>query len=103
MQVISLQPIPNQSFNIQLDNVLYQISVKTGGSFMFVDIIQNGTPLVLGMRAVAGTFLIPYEYLATLGNFLIITANEEYPYYTEFGIDQFLIYFSQSDLENLRV
>src|SRR5690242_19198724 len=102
MQRLSLQAIPNQNFNIQLDNILYNITIKTGGLFMFVDIIRNGTPIVLGMRAVAGTFLIPYQYLES-GNFLIITANQEYPDYNQFGTTQYLMYFSPSDLENLRV
>ncbi len=69
---------------------------------MFVDIIRNGSPVVLGMRAVAGTFLIPYKYLES-GNFIIITANEEYPDYLQFGISQYMVYFSQAELEALHV
>lgn len=69
---------------------------------MFVDIVRNETPVVSGMRAVAGTFLIPYKYLES-GNFLIITANEEYPDYRQFGVSQYLIYFPQAELEALNV
>lgn len=69
---------------------------------MFVDITRNGSPVVSGMRAVAGTFLIPYGYLES-GNFLIITTNEEYPDYRQFGLSQYLIYFSQAELEALNV
>lgn len=102
MQLITLQAIPNQSFNIQLDNALYKIAVKCGGAFMFVDIIRNGEPIVLGMRAVTGAFLIPYKYLE-IGNFIFTTRNEEYPTYVQFGVNQYLFYFSQTELGDLRV
>jgi len=103
MQTIQLQAIPNQSFTIQLDNSLYQFTIKAAPQgFMYVNIIRNNVSIVLGMRAVAGTYLIPYKYLES-GNFLIVTQNQEYPYYTEFGVSQYLIYLSPSDLESYRV
>lgn len=101
MQQINLQAVPNQSFTIQLNSNLYDFAVKTGGNFTFVDIIRNGTSIVLGMRAVAGTPLIPYRYLEE-GNFLFITANQEYPFYAQFGLNQTLIYASQDEVDSFR-
>lgn len=102
-QLIQLQAIPNQTLNIQLDGLLYQITIKAAPQgFMYADVIRSNSPIVLGMRAVNGTYLIPYKYLES-GNFLFVTANEEYPYYTQFEVSQFLLYVPQNELESYRV
>lgn len=101
MQSIPIIAVPSQALSIQLDNLRYDIRIKSMDGIMAVDIVRSETPIVLGMRAVSGYFLIPYKYLES-GNFIFITANEEYPDYTQFGITQFLIYFSQSELEQSR-
>jgi len=52
------------------------------------------------MRAVSGFPLIPYSYLQN-GNFTFITSNNEYPDWRQFGITQYLIYASKSELEEI--
>jgi tRNA(Ile2) C34 agmatinyltransferase TiaS len=101
MQQISLAPIPNQSFNIVLDSDNYIMTFKSMINFMTVDINRNGVDVVLGMRCVAGSPLIPYRYLEQ-GNFIITTANEEEPFYTNFGVNQFLFFVTQLELEAIR-
>lgn len=95
---ISLQTIANQSLNIVLDGNNYTIRLHACREIMAVDIIRNNIVIVSGMRAVAGTPLLPYSYLED-GNFIFVTQNDEYPNWPYFGINQFLIYASQAELD----
>lgn len=98
MQQITINPIPNQTLSVQLDEELYTLTFKEGiEGIMSVDITRDDVVIVSGARIVAGFPLIPYRYLTT-GNFLIITANQEIPFYTNFGVDQFLIYASPQEI-----
>lgn len=98
---ISLQTLPNQNLTTTLNNNNYAIQLKNCGGSMVVTIIRNGVTLVQNLICVAGTPLIPYQYLED-GNFLFLTNDSELPDYTQFGITQFLIYASPSELEALR-
>lgn len=102
---IPIVNIPNQSLSINLDNNQYNINIHAtqdnpDGStgIMAVDISINNSIILSGMRAVAEFPLIPYQYLVN-GNFTFITANDDYPDWRQFGISQYLIYASNSELE----
>lgn len=101
MQKISLAAIPNQSFSVVLDDRSYIFVIRTTVNVMSVDITRDTTVLELGARIVAGTPLLPYRYQED-GNFLITTQNGEYPFYTQFGITQFLIYASAAEIAAIR-
>jgi hypothetical protein len=98
---ITLDAIPNQSLTIQLDNNFYEISIKETNGAMAATIFRNDVVIISGARIVAGIPLLPYPYQED-GNFLLLTANDDIPYYTQFGITQTLIYASQSELEAIR-
>lgn len=99
MQTIPLQPIPNQSFSLQLGSNNYDIRLRTCESGVTsVDVIINNIPLLSGQRAVSNFPVIAYEYL-TDGNFMFITQNDEYPDYTQFGVTQFLIFADRKEIE----
>lgn len=98
---LNLSPIPNQAVSIQLDNNFYVITVKEAEGVMAVTINRNGENIVSNARAVAGTPLLPYLYMEN-GNFIFITNGDDYPYYTQFGITQSLIYASQVELDAIR-
>lgn len=102
---IPITNIANQSFTIVLDGNNYNISINScanngtlGTDIMAVDIIRNNTAIVLGQRAVPGYPLIPYQYLQN-GNLTFITRNDNYPNWRLFGVNQFLIYASITELE----
>lgn len=102
MITLDLQKIPNQSFSIRLDNNLFDLTIKEANGIMAVTISLNGTVIESGNRIVSGYPLIPYPYLSDgAGNFVLITDNQEYPYYTQFGITQFLIYATQDEIDAL--
>lgn len=101
MLEIPITNLPNQSFSIQLDNQFYDISIYLTNNVMSLDLIRANEIIVTGARMVAGTPLINYFYLEN-GNFVLLTANEEYPDYTQFGITQFLVFASEAELEAIR-
>lgn len=100
MKNISLQAIPNQSLSIRLDNNIYDIVIKEANGIMGVSITRDNILLNANIRAVSGSPIIPYKYqYIKYGNFVFLTNNEEYPYYTQFGITQSLIYINAQELE----
>lgn len=101
MQLITLNPIPNQTFSISLDTHIYNVTLKLTNFVTSVTIARDNVTLISNSRAIPGFPLIPYTYLEN-GNFAIITANDEYPHYFQFGVTQFLVYASESELIALR-
>ena len=99
---IPLQAIPNQSFSLQINNNTYDLSVYDCGNIMAVDIAINNTVIVTGSRAVPRNFLLPYRYLEN-GNFLITSLDDEYPDWRRFGLDQFMVFASQAELNAIRL
>ena len=98
MNEIPLQAIPNQTLSIILDNDQYDIRIEATNNIMSFDIFRNNVAIVTGQRAVAGFPIIPYRYLEK-GNFVLLTMNDDYPDYTLFGVSQYLIFTSQSEIE----
>ena len=102
MQTINIAAIPNQSFSIQLESNFYFIELKEANGAMVISITRNSILLIENMICVIGTPLIPYEYLED-GNFFFTTdAVNSVPYYTAFGITQFLFYITQAEIASLR-
>ena len=101
---IPLQAIPNQNFTFQDVDTLtnYFIYIKTCGigdaQIMAFTIAIDDLVVVSGCRAVAGFPLLASAYQQN-GNFVVLTANDDLPDYTKFGITQYLIYASQTELD----
>jgi uncharacterized protein DUF6983 len=98
---INLQPIPNQSLSIRLDDNLYDITVKEARGVMSFTLVRNDIPIVSGLRMLPNAPLIPYRYLEA-GNFVMLCDNEEYPFYTDFGDSQSLVYLSDAEIAVIR-
>ncbi len=110
MIILPLQAVPNQNFSFQ-DNdtqVNYFISIKTCGTntaeiqaqVMTFDISINDVLVVSGCRAVAGFPLLASKYQEN-GNFVVLTANDDLPDYTKFGISQYLLYANQLEIDQI--
>lgn len=101
MNTIQLQAIPNQSFSLNIDGDRYGIRIVESNGIMSVSVTRNDVAIIQGVRATAGTFLLPYLY-EEKGNFLFFNINEDLIYYTNFGLTQSLVYLSPDDLDYLR-
>lgn len=106
MQRLRLQKIPNQQFNVTLDDVVYTIALRTinrcGVEVTVCDISINGDLRVSGYRCIPNTPLIPYEYLTVNGaNFFFYCLDGDYPYYEQFNVTQVLCYGTKKELDAL--
>jgi len=98
---INLAQIPNQSFSLQLNNVFYQITLRYVINLMTCTIKRDDKVVIENVRCEPNQQIIPYNYLED-GNFAFITIDNEYPIYTRFNVDQFLVYASAEELEDSR-
>lgn len=97
--IVQLEAVPNQSFDVVLENVRYSFRFVACFDCMAVDISRDGVDVLRGARVVNGSLLIPsqYQYYGG-GNFAIICSTDEIPYYDRFGITQFLIYYTADEM-----
>lgn len=93
---ITLSAIPNQTVAIRLEDRQYSITVQETRGVMSATITRDDVLIVSGMRMVAGSPIIPYQYLEN-GNFVVITENDELPDYTLFGNTQSMVYVSTAE------
>lgn len=98
MQLINITAVANQSLSVRLNNVRYDITIKEANGVMVASIVRDGVSVVTGARIVAGALIIPSQYQED-GNFVIDTLNDAIPYWTSFGVTQFLYFFSADELE----
>lgn len=100
-QTLPLDAIPNQSLSIRLDDRRYVITLRDIGDMMAVTIERDDVTLISGVRACAGSPLIPYPYLmGDAGNFIFTnTVPGNAPRWEYFGAACFLLYLSAADLE----
>lgn len=100
MRVVPIEALPNQELSINIDGNRWTLRIKVGRLCMFADVYLNDAPVLLGQRIAVGTPVIPYEYLATEGNFILIVDDEQLPDWQQFGISQFLLYASPGEISD---
>ena len=66
---------------------------------MAVTVIRDGEMIVNNRRAVAGMPIIPSRYLND-GNFIIVTDNDELPYYTNFEGDNVFVWVTNEEIDS---
>jgi hypothetical protein len=99
MQVVPLQPIPNQTLQVQLAGQACTINVYQQAYGLYVDILVGTTPIVQGIIGLNGNLIVRDTYFGFSGDleFLDTTDNSD-PVYTGFGTRWFLVYLSPSDI-----
>ena len=102
MEQIALDRDPNKSFRYTYQNVTYQITLSLGTGKNCLYNISVNNELVGSGIALPGKFLIKYNY-HQYGNlfFLDYTDENNYPYYENFGITQFLFVLSQDEVNEI--
>lgn len=98
MQVITLEDAANQQINVTLDGNRWTLRIKETNGCMSADVSLNEQVVVLGQRVVAGTPFLPYRFQQLYGNFIILTDNEELPYWDSFTTGQILLYASVAEV-----
>ena len=103
MYLIPLQPVPNQRLALQLDGCTYDVQVKEDLGAMVASIWRDGVAIVGNIPCLPETLIIPYTYLeGPGGNFIFKARGGSYPYYTRFGVDDFLYYLPAAYIAEVR-
>lgn len=101
MQIVPIQPLPNQTFSVALDNNQWGFAIRaTNGTISFT-LTLNGELIIQNTRVVGGMRIIPSKY-EEAGNFVLVTQNFQIPDYTQFGTSQQLLYASPAELDIIR-
>lgn len=101
MKQVNIQALPNQAFSIRLEDSRYDFVIKETNGVMSMDLARNNVQILSGHRMLSGTPLIPYKYQEE-GNFVLPTLDDDLPFYTSFGITQFLFYLTAAEVAALR-
>ena len=102
MQVIPLNPVPNQTLKIILSNQLCQINIYEKFFGLFVDLYVNGNLIIGGVIAHNLNVIVRSKYLGFIGDlFFLDNVGADDPDYTGLG-DQFsLVYVDETDLAQI--
>lgn len=95
MQIVPLTPVANQQVSFTVGGNYWQVAIYQAVISMAVTISRDGVLLVSGLRVVAGTLALPYDYLwkGKSGN-LLFTVE---PDWTKFGGDCLLYYLTEEE------
>ena len=102
-QLIQLEQIPNQAFNITLGENNYDLRVYSIDGAMAYDVAINGVTLVQGFRFAVSVLMLPYPYQEINGNLILSVLPDELPDYTRFGDSQFLYYLTAEETAEYRI
>lgn len=98
-QVVPLQPVPNQTEQIVLNNQNCQINVYQTDDALFFDLYVNDEVVKLGAIAQNLNKLIRGVYLGFIGDFSFVdTQGTNDPVYTGLGSRYQLLYYLPSEL-----
>ncbi|SFN98137.1 phage baseplate plug family protein [Xenorhabdus japonica] len=97
MREIPLRAIPNQRLAVTLDGVNWVITIKAARQMMICDIQRDEVMVIQGSRLIPNAPLIPYACLGSAGNFVLLTEQDELPWWAQFESTQTLIYWSHDD------
>ncbi len=98
---IPIQAVPNQSLTFESVGGRYDLVIRDSDGIVSVDVTREDVVIIQGSRAMPSGAIIPYRHLES-GNFAIITEEDAYPAYLEFGVSQRLFYLTPAELEALR-
>lgn len=103
MQVIPLESIPNQSFNIVLNDQSCIIHLYQRGDYMYIDVTANGEAIRQGAICLVDVDLLNYPLLGFTGVLFFSDLLGKYgtPNYKELGSRYVLFYMTEEELENV--
>lgn len=99
MQLVELKNIPNQIFNIVLNDIDYRIQVKTIQDLTFISVWVGGEVLFYNQICVPNGFVNPYNYVSQNGKLYFRCLDNEYPNYRQFGNTQWLYFLTPKEIK----
>jgi len=100
MYLVNLDKIPNQTFNVMLDNVDYRVALRSIKGLTYMSLWANGELLFYNQLCTPNAPVNPYRYVSINGRFCFACDTDDYPYYTQFGETQQLYFITQEEIDN---
>lgn len=100
MFLINLKNIPNQSFNVSINDNDYHIAVKTIGGLSYMSVWVDNEILFYNQICTPNNWVNPYNYVSTKGKLYFKCLDNEYPIYSNFGNTQKLLFLTPQEVEN---
>ena len=102
MQVIPLQPLPNQTVQVQLSNQAVQLNLFQNAYGFFMDVLLAGSPVIEGQPCQNLNLIVRWQYLGFVGDFawLDVQGSED-PVFNQLGTRFILLYLDETDIEAL--
>lgn len=101
MRRLELIAVPNQQFTVNLDNRVWDITIKDNGGNLMATISVNGERLISSGIILNGQFVMPFPRLSKYGNLFFTAPNQMNPRWQDLGKTHFLYYLSLAEMEAL--
>lgn len=99
MQTVPLQPIPNQTLQVQLGGQACTLNVVQFQYGLFMDVYVGGTLIVAGVICLNGNLVVRSAYLGFSGDFEFVdTQGSADPVYTGLGGRFQLLYLTSAEI-----
>ena len=99
MQIVPLNPVPNQTLAVSLAGQNCQITLRTTAYGLFMDLYSSNQAVVLGVICQNLNRIVRSLYLGFAGDFVFLdTQGESDPVYTGLGAQFQLIYLSPDEV-----
>ena len=104
MQEVPLQPVPNQTFQVQLGGQGCIFSIAQSAYGLFMSLSANGVPILNGQVCQNLNRLVRGAYLGFIGNLTFVDTqggnDPADPVYTGLGTRYRLIYLESTDQQS---
>lgn len=107
MLIIPVQPVPNQTLNVQLSGQPTTLNIYDNGYGIFMDVLVNDALIIGGVICLNATRIVRTLYLGFIGDLVFFdnqpsaTNGPANPQYTGLGTRWPLYYLTPTDLGGL--
>ena len=101
MVEIELSQTPSQRFAINANEHNFDLTLRDIGGSMLLDVTVDGDNVVHGLPVLPNQPLIPYDYMAKYGNFILLTDSDNYPTWETIGHGSSFFYMSPEDIQEI--
>lgn len=104
MLKIPVEAIPNQTFNISLNDQNCTIHLYQRGDFLYMDLSVNATPIRQGMICLVDVSLLNYPTIGFSGYlfFSDLSGKGGTPVYSDLGSRYVLFYATEEEMDNVQ-
>ncbi len=102
MQIIPIQPVPNQNFITNLGGQAAQINIYAKSTGIFMDLLVSNSPIVSGVICQDRNRIVRNNYLGFVGDLCFVDQQgTSDPLYTQLNSRFLLMYLEAADLAAL--